>query len=231
MSNEAASAALAPMDSWALWQLIDSAFPSGGFAHSGGLEAAVQAGLLNSAPSLQGWLEWALSGIMAQSCGYINAACAHPEDVLVLDAHADTTQLNHVARKASMAQGKALVAAAAAAWPDRFRALKTETRRAEASCHQSVIVGVLAGRLGFSSEIARKLFLWQNARDMMSAAVRLNIIGPMAAQKLLATLEQRVQPLVQAHADDGLDDIATVSPLLDVVHAHHDTLYSRLFQT
>ena len=27
---------------WVIWQLVDSGFPSGGFAHSGGLEATMQ---------------------------------------------------------------------------------------------------------------------------------------------------------------------------------------------
>ena len=31
------------MESWRFLQLVDAAFPSGGFAHSSGLEAAVQA--------------------------------------------------------------------------------------------------------------------------------------------------------------------------------------------
>jgi hypothetical protein len=29
---------------WLIWQLMDSAFPTGGFAHSNGFEAAFQAG-------------------------------------------------------------------------------------------------------------------------------------------------------------------------------------------
>lgn len=33
---------------WALWQMMDSAFPTGSFAHSNGLESSVQAGLVRS---------------------------------------------------------------------------------------------------------------------------------------------------------------------------------------
>ena len=37
------------MLTWRLWQLVDSSFPTGAFAHSGGLEAASHAGLLPAA--------------------------------------------------------------------------------------------------------------------------------------------------------------------------------------
>src|SRR5450432_522762 len=56
--NRAAS----PIDSgarhdWLLWQLADSAFPTGGFAHSGGLEAAWQHGEIRGAEDLASFLE------------------------------------------------------------------------------------------------------------------------------------------------------------------------------
>ncbi|MDB5296990.1 MAG: putative urease accessory protein UreF, partial [Phycisphaerales bacterium] len=37
---------------WLLWQLVDSAFPTGGFAHSGGVEAAWQHGRLRDGDGL-----------------------------------------------------------------------------------------------------------------------------------------------------------------------------------
>ena len=39
-------------DEWVLWQLLDSAYPTGGFAHSGGLEAAWQHGEVGTRQAL-----------------------------------------------------------------------------------------------------------------------------------------------------------------------------------
>ena len=46
------------MLTWRLWQLVDSSFPTGAFAHSGGLEAASHVGLLPAADvaTLEAWL-------------------------------------------------------------------------------------------------------------------------------------------------------------------------------
>ena len=32
---------------WITWQLADSAFPAGGYAHSAGVESAMQAGVIH----------------------------------------------------------------------------------------------------------------------------------------------------------------------------------------
>ena len=50
-----------PVSDWLLWQLADSAFPSGGFAHSGGLEAAWQQGEVRSRDLLTGFIQHSLT--------------------------------------------------------------------------------------------------------------------------------------------------------------------------
>jgi urease accessory protein len=210
-----------------LWQLVDSAFPTGGFAHSGGLEAAVQAGLIPDEAALRAWLQWSLANGLSAGCGYINIACAEPDRLLEWDAHAHTTVINPVARRASLAQGQALISSAAAAWPEHCAADKKAMRAAAAPGHQAPVLGAIAGRLGFTPEVARNLFAWQLLRDQVSAAVRLNRIGPMRAQRLLTELAPDTSPW----ADDGPDDVATLAPLVDLTHSGHDRLYSRLFQS
>ena len=48
------------MNDWLIWQMVDTAFPSGGFAHSAGLEAAVQWGELQPAGRLDLFLRESL---------------------------------------------------------------------------------------------------------------------------------------------------------------------------
>ena len=45
------------MSDWLTWQVVDSAFPTGAFAHSGGLEAAWQQGEVKDLDALRAFLD------------------------------------------------------------------------------------------------------------------------------------------------------------------------------
>src|SRR5688500_8997828 len=99
---------------WLLWQLVDSAFPTGGFAHSGGVEAAWQHGMIRDGDDL---LELAQAALQQAACGVVPVLLAtlrQPADFAEYDSFYDASLTNHVANRASRAQGRALLATASA---------------------------------------------------------------------------------------------------------------------
>jgi len=126
--------------------------------------------------------------------------------------------LNHVARRASMSQGVALLTlyskgfsrppslsafsgAESHAHEGRMRKLldqlKLRVRREEVFGHLPICWGVLTAALGLTLERSQYLHLFLHARSLLSASVRLNDLGPYGAQQILL---HAVRPLVAAEA-------------------------------
>lgn len=100
-----------PPSEWTVWQLIDSAFPTGGFAHSGGLEAAWKHGEVRNRSEFEGFLESSLNQWAYASFPFVSTAHQEPSRLHELDAQCDAFNTNHVANRASRLQGRAWIAA------------------------------------------------------------------------------------------------------------------------
>jgi urease accessory protein len=217
---------------WRLLQLADSAFPTGGFAHSAGLEAAVHLGEVRTAERLDAHVRAYLWNVGNASLPFVAAAHDEPSAVADLDSVVDAVLTSHVANRASRTQGRAFVATCARVFDEpAVAALARRARDRTVPAHFSPAFGATLGLLGVDRHEALALHLYLALRGVSSAAVRIGVVGAHEAQRLHERHGATLDAILDACERLRPCEAATVSPLVDIMGATHDGLYARLFQS
>jgi len=206
---------------WLVWQLVDSAFPAGGFAHSFGLEAAYQQGEVERA-SLPSLVRDAIAQAGHGGLPFVLAAFDHPASIGLIDERCDAFLRNPVGNRASRVQGRAWLGAVR-------RAFEGVDIHDAPYRHFTPAFGASLGLLGVGRLDTARMFLFSVARGTLSAAVRLGITGTNDAQRILAERSDDLDRTIRRCMDLAIDEAAQTSPLIDLWQASHDRLYSRLF--
>ncbi|MFV2020084.1 urease accessory protein UreF [Micromonospora sp. LOL_023] len=215
--------------------LADGRLPSGGHAHSAGLEAAVVAGRVGDLDALAGFLTGRLAtggrtaAAFAAAAAGTTASDAAPGDAPArldaLDDGLDARTPSPALRRASRTQGRALLRAGRGIW-----SMPADGRRER---HQPVALGAVAAAAGLGPADAALAAAYGAVTGPASAAVRLLGLDPYAVHGLLARLAPQIDAVAAeaaTMADWPVDDLpAGSAPVPEVDAEHHATWEVRLF--
>ncbi|TKY57097.1 Urease accessory protein F [Spatholobus suberectus] len=227
-----------PFLQWSQWQLLDSLLPTGGFAHSFGLEAAVQSHLVSNSDDLKTFVIHVLENTGSLLLPFVYSASMLPnlETWHKLDKILDATLTNEVGRKASISQGSALMRVASAVFSEvpslkTMRDASLNLGLGTVSFHHAPVFGLICGALGFDSASSQRAYMFITMRDVVSAATRLNLIGPLGAALLQHQVAPIAEVILEKWMNRAVEEACQTMPLLDTVQGCHGYLFSRLFSS
>ena len=235
-----------------VWQLVDSAFPTGAFAHSLGLESAWHHGEIAAPEDLRRFVEATILQAASGTLPLVNAAHHEPARLAEWDALNDAFLTNAVANRASRQQGRTLLASAsrifASSTLDALQARVTATPNFQSptskerptpnhqlgprlNAHVAPLTGAAFAALEVPLETTQRVVLFTAARSVLSAAVRLGVTGSYEAQRMQSGSAAWCATVLARYRAAGPADLAQTAPFIDILQGAHDRLYSRLFQS
>ena len=232
-----------PMDDAALYSLLtwmSPAWPIGAFAHSGGLEWAVEASHVIDMASCGEWLADLLGhgALHNDAVLFVHAwRAASAEDGERLAEVAElavASQTGFERHLEATAQGAAFRRiAVATAGSDRFDALLGGLD--DAGLAYPVAAAVQCACNGVALEAALTAFLHAAVANLVSAAQRLVPLGQTDGQRLLRDLAPAVFALaaraIALPDEDPFTQLSTCTLLAELGCMAHETQYTRLFRT
>lgn len=221
-----------------LLHFADSALPTGGYAHSFGLERYCQAGLVRDRHGLERFLLTQLEGatgpcdataaagaLRALARGDI-AACQR------LDEELEAMKVVREFREGSRQMGRQTLRVAATLTGDgRLAAYleAVETRRAPG--HHAVAFGMTAGALGWEPGAAATALLYSTTALLVGAALRLLPIGQLEGQSVLWSLHPVIERVAREAAERAPGDLWSFTPGQDIQGMLHERMDARLFRS
>lgn len=206
-----------------LLQLASPTLPVGAYSYSGGLEAAIEAGIVKDAASAQTWIadvmEFSLSRM---EIPILNRMMRQPEELEPLNAlflasretaelQAESVQMGYSLKKLLKDLGAGEVPLEEPSFPAAF--------------------AFAAARWKIGPQAALQAYLWAWLENQVMAAVKAVPLGQTEGQRILLLLGDLLPSLARNAMKMKEEDLGNFVPGLAMLSAKHETQYSRLFRS
>jgi urease accessory protein len=226
-------------EAWlALLQFTDGLFPSGGFAHSFGLETYAQEGVVRDRAGLEAFVAAHLEGsagpadAVAAAVTVRLAVAADLPGWVALDERLEAMKAVPETRAASRQMGRQTLRVAAALGEDPFlAALARAVDEGLAPGHHAAVFGAALGRAGAGPEAVAAAYLHATAALLVGAGLRLLRLGQLDGQRALAAMRPRLARLAAGAATATAADMWAFAPGLELAGLRHAALDARLFRS
>lgn len=211
-----------------LLQLASPTLPVGAYSYSGGLEAAVEAGVVTDAASAQQWIGDVLEFTMARMegpmlCSFLSDLSKRNHAGLdktnsqflatreTAELRAETVQMGYSLNRLLKDLGIGEVPVEEPSFPAAF---------AYAAAHWNI-----------EPEAALQAYLWAWLENQVMAAVKAVPLGQTDGQKILLKLGETIAQLLPGILSMKNEDMGNFAPSLAMLSSQHETQYSRLFRS
>ena len=219
-----------------LLQVSDPLFPTGGYAHSLGLEQwAASCGYRKGEDLITFFMEHAGPALARLELPYLRFSreCLIKNDteaLIELEQEIDAWKWASEIREASLAQGRGRLKLLKKLWDDgrveRYRKLLAEQ---EVFGHHLVVTALQFEILKVPERAGLMAYGYQNLANFVSASIKLLRIGPESAQAALHAGLEQLPTWVDQSLNIEREDAGWFAPAYDIACAQHATAFSRLF--
>lgn len=220
-----------------LLQAGDSFYPTGGYAHSYGLEGLVQLGVVRDGATLrQFYLQSVVPALLRAELPVVNhawRALGEAPDwaaVAQISRLAAALKTTREVRVASRNVGRQRVELLARLRPASLAPELVRRAETDGWPYAAAVAAALEGRVtGAPLGAVLGGVFYATVSGQLAAAMKLLRLGQNAAQALLTETLAQAPATVEAAATVAIDDIGWFNPWLDIASARHESATARLF--
>ncbi|WP_231689541.1 urease accessory protein UreF [Bacillus sp. FJAT-27245] len=219
-----------------LLQIHDSAFPTGSFAHSFGMETYIQENSIRNKEDLSEFCNMYLRHNLASTDAIIvkeayHLARKHDKQGLIrLENICHGIKLSPETRKGSAMMGRQFLQAVYPLSSEELLMFWSEKLKSkEIKGHFPVVYGIYTALLGVDVKKAVETYLYSSITALVQNAVRAVPLGQMSGVQTVFSLLPAIQETARHVMGMNLDDLDNNSIALEIASMKHEFLYSRLF--